>query len=338
VAGGGDGGGGGRHGGHRHRLRHARGAPASPAATRRGGSGAVSGAGRPARGPGRPAGGPDAPTDAELAARVVGLVTPRQQAVAVAESLTGGLLGAAITTVPGASVVFRGGVIAYATDLKAALLGVPAALLAERGAVDPDVAGAMAAGVAQRLGATVGAATTGGAGPDPADGQPPGTVHIPVCAGGGAGGPTPGLAAGRGGGPDAGPARRPGRDPAGHGGALAAAAVERARGRKPLITALRHQRTRPRALSRTVGEGRYRGCCDTDFGNTDLGKGAWPWSCFVTCLVTHCGGCVSGRVAPSVRFPRRPGWRWGTCPRLSAARRKRPRSCWRGSAPAAGRP
>ena len=123
---------------------------------------------------------------AELAARIVGLLTQRQQTVAVAESLTGGLLGAAITAVPGASVVFRGGVIAYATELKAALLGVPAALLAERGAVDPDVAGAMAAGVARRLGATAGVATTGVAGPDPAEGKPPGTVHIAVCAGGGA--------------------------------------------------------------------------------------------------------------------------------------------------------
>jgi len=141
----------------------------------------VSGAGRPG---GRPA-GLDMPADAELAARIVGLLTRRQQTVAVAESLTGGLLGAAITTVPGASVIFRGGVIAYATDLKAALLGVPAALLAERGAVDPDVAGAMAAGVAQRLGATAGVATTGVAGPDPADGKPPGTVHIAVRAGGG---------------------------------------------------------------------------------------------------------------------------------------------------------
>jgi nicotinamide-nucleotide amidase len=130
--------------------------------------------------------GPAEPGGAELAARIVGLLTRRRQTVAVAESLTGGLLGAAITTVPGASVVFRGGVIAYATDLKAALLGVPAELLAERGAVDPDVAGAMAAGVARRLGATAGMATTGVAGPDPADGKPPGTVHIAVCAGGGA--------------------------------------------------------------------------------------------------------------------------------------------------------
>jgi nicotinamide-nucleotide amidase len=82
-------------------------------------------------------------------------------------------------------VVFRGGVIAYATDVKAALLGVSAALLAERGAVDPDVAGAMAAGARERLGATIGAATTGVAGPDAADGKPPGTVHIAVSTAGG---------------------------------------------------------------------------------------------------------------------------------------------------------
>jgi len=129
--------------------------------------------------------GPADMSGGDLAARVVGLLTRRRQTVAVAESLTGGLLGATITTVPGASVVFRGGVIAYATDLKALLLGVPAPLLAERGAVDPEVAGAMAAGVRERLGAAVGVATTGVAGPDAADGKPPGTVHIAVSAGGG---------------------------------------------------------------------------------------------------------------------------------------------------------
>src|SRR5262249_52926999 len=79
----------------------------------------------------------------------------------------------------------------------AALLGVPAALLAERGAVDPEVAGAMAAGVRERLGASVGAAATGGAGPDAADGKPPGTVHLAVCAAGGTVGPTPAPSGGR---------------------------------------------------------------------------------------------------------------------------------------------
>jgi nicotinamide-nucleotide amidase len=121
---------------------------------------------------------------ADLSRRIVLALTGQRRTIAVAESLTGGLLGATITAVPGASVVFRGGVIAYATDLKAALLGVPAELLAARGAVDPDVAAAMAAGVQQRLGADIGVSTTGVAGPDPADGKPPGTVHIAVRAGG----------------------------------------------------------------------------------------------------------------------------------------------------------
>ena len=117
-----------------------------------------------------------------LAADVIALLIARGQAVAVAESLTGGMLAAALTSVPGASAVFRGGVVAYATDLKASLLGVPEALLARHGAVHPEVAVAMAEGARRRLAAAVGVATTGVAGPDPADGQPVGTVHIAVSA------------------------------------------------------------------------------------------------------------------------------------------------------------
>ena len=105
----------------------------------------------------------------------------RSATVAVAESLTGGLVVARLVQVPGASAVVRGGVVAYATDLKASLLGVPEALLAGSGAVDPDVAAAMAVGVAERLAATYGVATTGVAGPDPQDGRPPGTVHVAVA-------------------------------------------------------------------------------------------------------------------------------------------------------------
>jgi nicotinamide-nucleotide amidase len=120
---------------------------------------------------------------AELAAAAVELLADRGQTAAVAESLTGGMVAAALTAIPGASVVFRGGVVAYATDLKASLLGVPSGLLDARGAVDPDVAAAMADGARCRLAATVGSATTGVAGPDPADGQPVGTVHIAVAAG-----------------------------------------------------------------------------------------------------------------------------------------------------------
>jgi len=115
---------------------------------------------------------------AELAKCIVELLTARGQSVGVAESLTGGLVAAALTSIPGASVVVRGGIVAYATQLKAALLGVSADLLARRGPVDPEVAAAMAAGVRARLGASYGISTTGVAGPGPADGRPAGTVYV----------------------------------------------------------------------------------------------------------------------------------------------------------------
>jgi nicotinamide-nucleotide amidase len=117
-----------------------------------------------------------------LAAQVITMLRAAGQTVAAAESLTGGLVAAALTSVPGASWAVRGGVVSYAADLKASLLGVPQAMLNEHGTVYPGVASAMANGVRQRLGATFGVATTGVAGPDPADGQPVGTVHIAVSA------------------------------------------------------------------------------------------------------------------------------------------------------------
>ena len=101
--------------------------------------------------------------------------------VAVAESLTGGLLTAALTDPAGASAVVRGGLVVYATDLKSALAGVDAQLLTERGAVDPDVAVALAQGVRARLGASFGVGVTGVAGPDPQDGTPVGTVFGAVA-------------------------------------------------------------------------------------------------------------------------------------------------------------
>ncbi|MFI2752703.1 CinA family protein [Cellulomonas sp. P22] len=128
------------------------------------------------------AGSPPGPPEAEGAALLLDLLDRRGWTVAVAESLTGGLVAATLVEVPGASRVVRGGVVAYATDLKETLLGVDPALLAERGAVDPDVAVAMAEGVRARLGADVGLATTGVAGPDPQDGHVPGTVHVAVVA------------------------------------------------------------------------------------------------------------------------------------------------------------
>ncbi|MEU0435637.1 CinA family protein [Streptomyces sp. NPDC006290] len=114
------------------------------------------------------------------ATEVVRLLTVRGETLAVAESLTGGLVAAEITAVPGASKAFRGSVTAYATELKHELLGVDATLLAERGAVDPQVAAQMAAGVRRALGADWGIATTGVAGPEPQDGHPVGTVYVAV--------------------------------------------------------------------------------------------------------------------------------------------------------------
>ena len=116
--------------------------------------------------------------EATPAARVVEVLRRHGLTIAVAESLTGGLLVAELVSVPGASAVVRGGVVAYATDLKAALLGVDPELLDAVGAIHPDVAKQMAAGVRARLGADIGVATTGAAGPDPQDGHAPGEVWL----------------------------------------------------------------------------------------------------------------------------------------------------------------
>jgi nicotinamide-nucleotide amidase len=112
------------------------------------------------------------PAEVVAAYRAAGLT------IAVAESLTAGLVTARLADVPGASTVLRGGVVAYASDLKASLLGVDPALLAEHGPVAAEVAVQMACGARERLGADVAVATTGVAGPDPQGDQPPGTVFV----------------------------------------------------------------------------------------------------------------------------------------------------------------
>lgn len=111
---------------------------------------------------------------------VVASLVSRGASVATAESLTGGAVAAALTTVPGASQVVRGGLVTYATDLKASMLGVSPDLLAERGPVDQSVAVAMAAGARRRVDADWGVATTGVAGPDPVGPHEPGHVHVAV--------------------------------------------------------------------------------------------------------------------------------------------------------------
>jgi nicotinamide-nucleotide amidase len=115
------------------------------------------------------------------AAEAVDALRAAGATVATAESLTGGLVCATLVTVPGASDVVRGGIVAYAAEIKTTMLGVDADLLVERGTVDAEVAEAMARGVLARIGATYGLATTGVAGPGDSEGKPPGTVHIAVA-------------------------------------------------------------------------------------------------------------------------------------------------------------
>lgn len=125
------------------------------------------------------------PSEAGETAAVVGALIERGLTIAAAESLTGGLLTAELTSVPGASATVLGGVVVYATELKHTLLGVDAALLAAEGPVHPEVARQLASGVRERLAAggrpaDLGVATTGVAGPDPQGGRPVGTVFVGI--------------------------------------------------------------------------------------------------------------------------------------------------------------
>lgn len=114
------------------------------------------------------------------AAAAVTALRDRGWTLATAESLTAGLLAATVAEVPGASMVLRGGLIVYATDLKHDLAGVPTEILQRHGAVSAETARALAHGAARRCGADVGVGLTGVAGPDPQEGRPVGTVHIGV--------------------------------------------------------------------------------------------------------------------------------------------------------------
>jgi nicotinamide-nucleotide amidase len=118
-----------------------------------------------------------------LATTAIELLVRKQLTVGTAESLTGGLIAATLTSVPRASAVFLGGIVAYAAEVKAALLGVPALLLDRVGTVHPDVAAAMARGARDRLGVDVAIAVTGVAGPEPVGGLAVGTVHVALGSG-----------------------------------------------------------------------------------------------------------------------------------------------------------
>jgi nicotinamide-nucleotide amidase len=114
-----------------------------------------------------------------IEARVLGLCRDRGWTLGTAESCTGGLVAARLTGIPGSSDVFRGGVVAYANEVKEGELGVPAELLAEHGAVSPEVAAAMARGARARLGVDVAVSVTGIAGPDGGtEEKPVGLVYL----------------------------------------------------------------------------------------------------------------------------------------------------------------
>jgi nicotinamide-nucleotide amidase len=125
---------------------------------------------------------PDAdPSRAALALFVVAALRQRSETVASAESLTGGLVGVSLTDVPGASAIYRGGLIVYATELKAEVAGVSAQTLATDGPVAASTAAQLARGAAAVCGADWGLATTGVAGPEPQDGHPVGQVFVAVA-------------------------------------------------------------------------------------------------------------------------------------------------------------
>lgn len=116
-----------------------------------------------------------------LASAVIASLVARGQTLATAESLTGGLIGAALTSVPGSSAAYRGGLITYASDLKHSLAGVPADVLAGAGVISPQTAAAMATGVREACASDWGLAVTGVAGPDPQEGHEAGEVWIGLC-------------------------------------------------------------------------------------------------------------------------------------------------------------
>jgi nicotinamide-nucleotide amidase len=123
------------------------------------------------------------------AKEVLELLEKKGLKLAIAESLTGGMLCSELVSVPGASNVVLGSVVAYQSDLKSSALGVNRSLLKEQGAVDPEVAAQMAEGIRSRFSlqlllptdTVLGVSTTGVAGPLEQDGKPVGTVFIAVA-------------------------------------------------------------------------------------------------------------------------------------------------------------
>jgi nicotinamide-nucleotide amidase len=123
----------------------------------------------------------DHSTTADIEETAIRLLAGRGETVATAESLTGGQLAALLTSVPGSSGAYLGGVVTYATALKVSLLGVPEEIVATDGVVSAACAEAMAAGVRRITGATYALSTTGVAGPERQEDKSVGTVYVGVA-------------------------------------------------------------------------------------------------------------------------------------------------------------
>ncbi|MDQ3783399.1 MAG: competence/damage-inducible protein A [Actinomycetota bacterium] len=118
---------------------------------------------------------------ASVTAALAALLVERAASAAAAESLTGGLIGVELTRAPGASEFFRGSLVCYSDEAKREVAGVPQSILDHFGAVSEETAGALAEGAASRLGADLGVAATGVAGPGEQGGKPVGTVFVGAC-------------------------------------------------------------------------------------------------------------------------------------------------------------
>ncbi len=129
----------------------------------------------------RPTGSGRAADQLGLATDVISLLRQRRETLATAESLTGGLLAAALTDVAGSSAVIRGGIIAYASEVKLDVLTVDADLLSRHGAVSAEVAVEMATRAADMFASSWAVSTTGVAGPGRQDGQPVGAAYVAVA-------------------------------------------------------------------------------------------------------------------------------------------------------------
>ena len=119
----------------------------------------------------------------DLAYEIIQKLGQRHLTISVAESLTGGLVAASLTQIPGASAVFKGGIIAYRDEIKQKVLKVDSALITKFTSISEPVAQSMATNVREIMNTDIGIATTGVAGPDKSDGFAPGIVFVAISIG-----------------------------------------------------------------------------------------------------------------------------------------------------------